>query len=112
MKKIEAVIKPFKLEDVKDALAEIGITGMTVSEVKGYGRQQGHSELYRGAEYVVDFLPKVKIELVVSADDAEQTVNTITEAARTGKIGDGKIFVSDIDQIVRIRTGETDSEAI
>ena len=112
MKKIEAVVKPFKLEDVKDALAEIGVTGMTVSEVKGYGRQQGHSELYRGAEYVVDFLPKIKIELVVSAENVEQAVNTIVEAARTGKIGDGKIFVSDIDQIVRIRTGETDMEAI
>ncbi|PHR57569.1 MAG: transcriptional regulator [Arcobacter sp.] len=112
MKKIEAVVKPFKLEDVKDALAEIGVTGMTVSEVKGYGRQQGHSELYRGAEYVVDFLPKIKIEIVVSAENVEQTVNTIVEAARTGKIGDGKIFVSDIDQIIRIRTGETDTEAI
>jgi len=112
MKKIEAVVKPFKLEDVKDALAEIGVTGMTVSEVKGYGRQQGHSELYRGAEYVVDFLPKIKIELVVSAESVEQAVNTIVEAARTGKIGDGKIFVSDIDQIIRIRTGETDTEAI
>lgn len=112
MKKIEAVVKPFKLEDVKDALAEIGVTGMTVSEVKGYGRQQGHNELYRGAEYVVDFLPKIKIELVVASESVEQVVNTIVEAARTGKIGDGKIFVSDIDQIVRIRTGETDSEAI
>lgn len=112
MKKIEAVVKPFKLEDVKDALAEIGVTGMTVSEVKGYGRQQGHSELYRGAEYVVDFLPKIKIELVVATEDVEKTINTIVEAARTGKIGDGKIFVTDIDKIVRIRTGETDSEAI
>ena len=112
MKKIEAVVKPFKLEDVKDALAEIGVTGMTVSEVKGYGRQQGHSELYRGAEYVVDFLPKIKIELVVSDENVEQTVNTIVEAARTGKIGDGKIFVSDIDRIIRIRTGETDNEAV
>jgi len=112
MKKIEAVVKPFKLEDVKDALAEIGVTGMTVSEVKGYGRQQGHSELYRGAEYVVDFLPKIKIELVVTDENVEQTVNTIVEAARTGKIGDGKIFVSDIDKIIRIRTGETDNEAV
>ena len=112
MKKIEAVIKPFKLEDVKDALAEIGITGMTVSEVKGYGRQKGHSELYRGAEYVVDFLPKIKMEMVVEANMVDQVVNTIVEAARTGKIGDGKIFVSDINQIVRIRTGEMDSEAI
>jgi nitrogen regulatory protein P-II 1 len=112
MKKIEAVIKPFKLEDVKDALAEIGITGMTVSEVKGYGRQKGHSELYRGAEYVVDFLPKIKMEMVVEASMVDQVVNTIVEAARTGKIGDGKIFVSDINQIVRIRTGEMNSEAI
>ncbi len=112
MKKVEAVIKPFKLEDVKDALAEIGITGMTVSEVKGYGRQKGHSELYRGAEYVVDFLPKIKMEMVVSADMVEQVVNTIVEAARTGKIGDGKIFVSDIEKIIRIRTGETDIEAV
>ncbi len=112
MKKIEAVIKPFKLEDVKDALAEIGITGMTVSEVKGYGRQKGHSELYRGAEYVVDFLPKVKMEMVVNDEQVDQVVDTVVEAARTGKIGDGKIFVSDIDRIVRIRTGETDSEAV
>ena len=112
MKKVEAVIKPFKLEDVKDALAEIGITGMTVSEVKGYGRQKGHSELYRGAEYVVDFLPKVKMELVVTGDQVDEAINVIVEAARTGKIGDGKIFVTDIEKIVRIRTGETDSEAV
>ncbi len=112
MKKIETVIKPFKLEDVKDALAEIGITGMTVSEVKGYGRQKGHSELYRGAEYVVDFLPKIKMEMVVGEEQVDQVINTIIAAARTGKIGDGKIFVSDIANIVRIRTGETDSEAI
>lgn len=112
MKRIEAVIKPFKLEDVKDALAEIGITGMTVSEVKGYGRQKGHSELYRGAEYVVDFLPKIKMEMVVSDESVEQVTNTIVEAARTGKIGDGKIFVSDVEKIIRIRTGETDAEAI
>jgi nitrogen regulatory protein P-II 1 len=112
MKKIEAVIKPFKLEDVKDALAEIGITGMTVSEVKGYGRQKGHSELYRGAEYVVDFLPKIKMEMVVDEDMVDKVVNTVVEAARTGKIGDGKIFISDINQIIRIRTGETDSDAI
>ena len=112
MKKIEAIIKPFKLEDVKDALAEIGVTGMTVSEVKGYGAQKGHSELYRGAEYVVDFLPKIKMEMVVSADMVEKTTNTIVEVARTGKIGDGKIFVSDVDKIIRIRTGEEDSEAI
>ncbi|WP_457593696.1 P-II family nitrogen regulator [Hydrogenimonas sp.] len=112
MKKIEAVIKPFKLEDVKDALAEAGITGMTVTEVKGYGRQQGHSELYRGAEYVVDFLPKVKLEVVVPEDEAEGVVEKISEAARTGKIGDGKIFVTSIDKVVRIRTGETDREAL
>ena len=112
MKKIEAIIKPFKLEDVKDALAEIGITGMTVSEVKGYGRQKGHSELYRGAEYVVDFLPKIKMEMVVNDDSIEQVTNTIVEAARTGKIGDGKIFVSEVEKIIRIRTGETDDEAI
>jgi nitrogen regulatory protein P-II 1 len=112
MKRVEAVIKPFKLEDVKDSLAEIGITGMTVSEVKGYGRQKGHSELYRGAEYVVDFLPKIKMEMVVDDESVEQVVNTIVNAARTGKIGDGKIFVSDIEQVIRIRTGETDSEAI
>ncbi len=112
MKKIEAVIKPFKLEDVKDALADIGITGMTVSEVKGYGRQKGHSELYRGAEYVVDFLPKIKMEMVVDDDAVDQVTSVIVEAARTGKIGDGKIFVSNIDKIIRIRTGETDSEAI
>ncbi|QSZ41264.1 P-II family nitrogen regulator [Sulfurimonas aquatica] len=112
MKRVEAVIKPFKLEDVKDALAEIGVTGMTVSEVKGYGRQKGHSELYRGAEYVVDFLPKIKMEMVVSDDMVDQTTNTIVEAARTGKIGDGKIFISDIEKIIRIRTGEEDAEAI
>ena len=112
MKKVEAIIKPFKLEDVKDALADIGITGMTVSEVKGYGRQKGHSELYRGAEYVVDFIPKVKMEMIVSGEQVDVVINTIVEAARTGKIGDGKIFVSDIDKIIRIRTGETDNEAI
>ncbi|MFT5662619.1 MAG: nitrogen regulatory protein P-II 1 [Sulfurimonas sp.] len=112
MKRVEAIIKPFKLEDVKDALAEIGIEGMTVSEVKGYGRQKGHSELYRGAEYVVDFLPKIKMEMVVDEKDVEQVTAAIVEAARTGKIGDGKIFVSDIEQIIRIRTGETDTEAI
>ncbi|WP_345984634.1 P-II family nitrogen regulator [Sulfurimonas sp. HSL-1656] len=112
MKKVEAIIKPFKLEDVKDALAEIGITGMTVSEVKGYGRQKGHSELYRGAEYVVDFLPKVKMEMVVEAASVDQVVDTIVEAARTGKIGDGKIFISDVEKIIRIRTGESGSEAV
>jgi len=112
MKRIEAVIKPFKLEDVKDALTEAGITGMTVSDVKGYGRQQGHSELYRGAEYVVDFLPKIKLDLVVSEEDVDKTVEIIANAAKTGKIGDGKIFVSPIERIVRIRTGEEDEEAI
>jgi len=112
VKKIEAIIKPFRLEEVKDALAEIGITGMTVSEVKGYGRQKGHSELYRGAEYVVDFLPKVKMELIVDEQQLDAVIDTIVEAARTGKIGDGKIFVSDIEKIIRIRTGETDTEAI
>jgi nitrogen regulatory protein P-II 1 len=112
MKKMEVIIKPFKLEDVKDALADIGITGMTVSEVKGYGRQKGHSELYRGAEYVVDFMPKVKLDVVINDEDVEKVVKTVTEAARTGKIGDGKIFISPIEQIVRIRTGETDSEAV
>jgi len=112
MKRIEAVIKPFKLEDVKDALTDAGITGMTVSDVKGYGRQQGHSELYRGAEYVVDFLPKIKLDLVVSESQVDEVVALIAESARTGKIGDGKIFVSAIEKIVRIRTGEEDEEAI
>ena len=112
MKKIEAVIKPFKLEDVKDALAEAGITGMTVSDVKGYGRQQGHSELYRGAEYVVDFLAKIKLELIVNEEDVENVVKLIVDSAKTGKIGDGKIFVSSIEEVIRIRTGETGSEAI
>ena len=112
MKKIEAVIKPFKLEDVKDALASLEITGMTVTDVKGYGRQQGHSELYRGAEYVVDFLPKVKIELVVADEMLDKAISAITESAQTGKIGDGKIFVSSIEKAIRIRTGETDDEAI
>jgi len=112
LKKIEAVIKPFKLEDVKDALTEAGITGMTVSDVKGYGRQQGHSELYRGAEYVVDFLPKIKLELIVADEDVDSIIKLITDSAKTGKIGDGKIFVSNIEKIVRIRTGEEDEEAI
>lgn len=112
MKKIEAVIKPYRLDEVKEALAEIGISGMTVSEVKGYGRQKGHSELYRGAEYTVDFLPKIKIELVVDDAQVEQIVQTVSEAAHTGKIGDGKIFISDIEQVIRIRTGESGSEAI
>ena len=112
MKKIEAIIKPFKLEDVKDALAEAGITGMTVSDVKGYGRQQGHSELYRGAEYIVDFIPKIKLDLIVSADNVENTIEIISNAAKTGKIGDGKIFVSSVEKVVRIRTGEEDEDAI
>ncbi len=113
MKKIEAIIKPFKLEEVKDALVAQGIEGMTVSEVKGYGRQQGHSELYRGAEYVVEFIPKIKIEIVVSTDAyAEAAIKAIMETAKTGKIGDSKIFVSDITNTIRIRTGETDSDAL
>jgi len=113
MKKIEAIIKPFKLEDVKDALVAAGIEGMTVSEVKGYGRQQGHSELYRGAEYVVEFIPKVKIELVVSSEEyANKAIEAIKEHAKTGKIGDGKIFVSDISKTIRIRTDEEDEEAL
>jgi len=113
MKKVEAIIKPFKLEDVKDALVAAGIEGMTISEVKGYGRQQGHSELYRGAEYVVDFIPKVRIEVYVSNKNyADIAVKAIQESAYTGKIGDGKIFVSDIEHTVRIRTGEEDAEAL
>jgi nitrogen regulatory protein P-II 1 len=112
MKRVEAIIKPFKLEDVKDALADLDITGMTISDVKGYGRQAGHSELYRGAEYVVDFIPKIKIEVVVSAEMVDDVVKAISDAAKTGKIGDGKIFVSSIDKVVRIRTGETDEEAV
>ncbi|EHK9548080.1 nitrogen regulatory protein P-II [Vibrio alginolyticus] len=112
MKKIEAIIKPFKLDDVREALAEVGITGMTVSEVKGFGRQKGHTELYRGAEYMVDFLPKVKLEIVVAEDVADKCVETIIETAQTGKIGDGKIFVTDIERVVRIRTGEEDEDAI
>jgi len=112
MKKIEAIIKPFKLEDVKDALSEAGITGMTVTDVKGYGRQQGHSELYRGAEYVVDFLAKTKLELAVNDEQVEEVTKLIIDAAKTGKIGDGKIFVSPIEEIIRIRTGETGSEAV
>ena len=112
MKKIEAVIKPFKLDEVKDALQDIGVQGMTVLEAKGYGRQKGHSELYRGAEYVVDFLPKIKIEVVVATDVVEQAVEAIIKSARTGKIGDGKIFVMPVEQVVRIRTGETNESAI
>ena len=107
MKKIEAIIKPFKLDEVREALSEVGVSGLTVTEVKGFGRQKGHTELYRGAEYVVDFLPKVKIELVVADSGVDAAIESIVKAARTGKIGDGKIFVSNIEQVVRIRTGET-----
>lgn len=112
MKKIEAIIKPFKLDDVREALSEIGITGMTVTEVKGFGRQKGHTELYRGAEYMVDFLPKVKIDMVVVEEDVDRCVETIVATAQTGKIGDGKIFVTDVNRVIRIRTGEEDEEAI
>jgi nitrogen regulatory protein P-II 1 len=112
MKKIEAIIKPFKLDDVREALSEIGVAGMTATEVKGFGRQKGHTELYRGAEYVVDFLPKVKIELVVKDEQADACVDAITKSARTGKIGDGKIFISTIERAVRIRTGEENDEAL
>jgi len=112
MKLVTAIVKPFKLDDVREALSEIGIDGLTVTEVKGFGRQKGHTELYRGAEYQVDFLPKVKLEIAVQADLVERLVEVITESARTGKIGDGKVFVYDIEHAVRIRTGETDSEAI
>jgi len=113
MKKIEAIIKPFKLEDVKEALAEAGIEGMTITEVKGYGRQAGHSELYRGAEYVVEFIPKIKLEIVVSSETyMHKAIEAIKTAAKTGKIGDGKIFVSDIEKSIRIRTGEEDEEAL
>ena len=112
MKMITAIIKPFKLDDVREALSEIGVQGITVTEVKGFGRQKGHTELYRGAEYVVDFLPKVKLEIAVAADIAEKVTDAITKAANTGKIGDGKIFVSTIEQVIRIRTGETGTEAL
>ena len=112
MKKIEAIIKPFKLEEVKENLGIAGIHGLTVIEVKGFGRQKGHTELYRGAEYIVDFLPKVKIEIVVRDEDLDKTVNSIQSAANTGRIGDGKIFVSDLDKVIRIRTGETGEKAI
>jgi nitrogen regulatory protein PII len=112
MKKIEAIIKPFKLDDVREALSEIGITGMTVTEVKGFGRQKGHTELYRGAEYVVDFLPKIKLEVVLKEDQVERCIEAITRSARTGKIGDGKIFVYPVEQVVRIRTGESGPDAI
>ena len=112
MKKIEAVIKPFKLDDVREALSAVGITGLTSTEVKGFGRQKGHTELYRGAEYVVDFLPKVKIEVVVTDGLVDQCIEAITGAARTGKIGDGKIFITTVEQVIRIRTGETGDDAI
>ncbi|MEM8798169.1 MAG: P-II family nitrogen regulator [Pseudomonadota bacterium] len=112
MKKIEAIIKPFKLDEVKEAMQEVGIHGITVTEAKGFGRQKGHTELYRGAEYVVDFLPKVKIDVVVDDDDVERTIEAIRNSAQTGRIGDGKIFVSNIENIVRIRTGETGKDAI
>jgi nitrogen regulatory protein P-II 1 len=112
MKKIEAIIKPFKLDDVKEALSEIGIYGMTVTEVNGYGRQKGHKEIYRGAEYVVDFVPKIKIEIVVSDERAAETIETVRNAANTGKIGDGKIFVIPVEQVIRVRTGETGIEAL
>ena len=112
MKKIDAIIKPFKLDDVREALSDIGVTGMTATEVKGFGRQKGHTELYRGAEYVIDFLPKVKLEIVVQEDILERCLEVITEAARTGKIGDGKIFVTSVEKVVRIRTGEEDRDAI
>lgn len=112
MKKIEAIIKPFKMDDVREALGEIGVTGMTVSEVKGFGRQKGHTELYRGAEYMVDFLPKMKIEIVVAEESVERCVNAIIEAAQTGKIGDGKIFVTNVERVIRIRTGEENEAAV
>jgi nitrogen regulatory protein P-II 1 len=112
MKKVEAVIKPFKLDDVREGLSSLGVTGMTVTEVKGFGRQKGHTELYRGAEYVVDFLPKVKLEIVVADEMVDGVVEAITNNARTGKIGDGKIFVSSIEKTVRIRTGEQDEDAL
>jgi len=112
MKLVTAIVKPFKLDDVREALSEIGVRGITVTEVKGFGRQKGHTELYRGAEYVVDFLPKVKIEAAVGADQVDQVIEAISGAAQTGKIGDGKIFVTTIDQVIRIRTGETGTEAL
>jgi nitrogen regulatory protein P-II 1 len=112
MKQITAVIKPFKLEEVREALAEVGVTGLTVTEVKGFGRQKGHTELYRGAEYVVDFLPKVKVEVVVKSEDVDRCIEAIIKAAKTGKIGDGKIFVTPVEQVVRIRTGETNEAAV
>ena len=112
MKKIEAIVKPFKLEDVKDAISGVGVTGMTVTEVKGFGRQKGHTEIYRGSEYVVDFLPKLKIEIVVSEEETEAVVEAIIKAAKTGKIGDGKVFVSDINEAIRIRTEEKGANAV
>ncbi len=112
MKKVDAIIKPFKLDDVREALSAIGITGMTATEVKGFGRQKGHTELYRGAEYVVDFLPKLKLELVIREDQLDECIDAIVNAARTGKIGDGKIFVTTVEKVVRIRTGEEDESAI
>ncbi|CDE75803.1 P-II family nitrogen regulator [Parasutterella secunda] len=112
MKQVVAIIKPFKLDDVREALSDVGVQGLTVTEVKGFGRQKGHSELYRGAEYMVDFLPKVKIEAVMSEDLVDQAVEAILKAARTGKVGDGKIFVFDVEQVIRIRTGETDEAAV
>jgi nitrogen regulatory protein P-II 1 len=112
MKKIEAVLKPFKLDEVREALSEIGVSGLTVTEVKGFGRQKGHTELYRGAEYVVDFLPKIKVEVILSDDLVDRAVDTIVRAARTGKIGDGKIFVTAVEQVIRIRTGESGDAAV
>lgn len=112
MKLVTAIIKPFKLDDVRSALSEIGVTGMTVTEVKGFGRQKGHTELYRGAEYVVDFLPKIKLEIAIAADQLDATIEAIIEASRTGKIGDGKIFVTQIENTIRIRTGESGNEAL
>jgi nitrogen regulatory protein P-II 1 len=112
MKRITAIIKPFKLDEVREALAAVGVTGLTVTEVKGFGRQKGHTELYRGAEYAVDFLPKVKIEVIVGDDASQRVIDAIVAAARTGKIGDGKIFVTDVGQVIRIRTGETGNDAV
>ncbi len=112
MKKIEAIIKPFKLDEVRETLSELGCTGLTVTEVKGFGRQKGHTELYRGAEYTVDFLPKVKVEVILADDMVDKAIDAIIKAARTGKIGDGKIFVTDVSQVVRIRTGETNEDAV
>ncbi|MBK6435688.1 MAG: P-II family nitrogen regulator [Rhodanobacteraceae bacterium] len=112
MKMVTAIIKPFKLDDVREALSDVNVTGITVSEVKGFGRQKGHTELYRGAEYVVDFLPKIKLEVAVTSDQAERVVEAIQNAANTGKIGDGKIFVYDLDRVIRIRTGELDGDAL